>query len=205
VRHVLGLGPHRRGDDRPPWFTDPSRAGGTIADLASHQVHHATRLLGTTDLRVVAARATPRPDGTSPDLLGEVLLEGGAGSAYLRVDWLTPDGLPTWGDVRLMITGDEGTIEVRSTIDPGGDEGGDHLIVADADGVERLGCADDPLTWADRLLADVVDGTESVVTTAHGLAVTRLCLAAQELADQHRADQHRADQDRADQDRADGA
>ena len=187
VRHVLGLGPHRRGHDRPPWFTDPVRAGGTITDLASHQVHHAARLLGTTDLRVVAARATARPDGAHPDLLGEIMLEGGTGSAYIRVDWLTPDGLPTWGDVRLLVVGDHGTIEVRPTIDVGGAPGGDHVVVVDAAGVERLGCGNDPLTWAQRLVADVGADTESVVTTAHGLAVTRLCLTAQALADQRPA------------------
>ena len=30
-----------------------------LADLGSHQIHHAAALLGTTDLSVVAARTTP--------------------------------------------------------------------------------------------------------------------------------------------------
>jgi predicted dehydrogenase len=182
VRHVLGLGPHRRGDRRPAWFSDPRQSGPMLTDLASHQLHHAARLLGTTDLSVVTARTTPASDGSHPHELAEVMLEGGSGSAYCRVDWLTPAGLDTWGDVRLMITGDRGTIEVRSNCDTGGANGGDHLIVVDADGIERIDCSSDELTWASRLCADVRNGTEEVVTTAHSLAISRLALLAADLA-----------------------
>lgn len=182
VRHVVGLGPHRRGDTRPDWFDDPQRTGPMLADLASHQIHHATVLLDSDDLSVVAARTTPADDGSHPEILAELLLEGGSGSAYCRVDWLTPGGLPTWGDVRLMITGDRGTIEVRPNCDVGGAEGGDHLLVVDDTGVERIDCAGDPLTWATRIRADVRGGTEDLVTTAHSLAVSRLALRAAAVA-----------------------
>ncbi len=182
VRHVLGIGPHRRGPGRPAWFTDPARSGSMIADLASHQIHHACRLLGTTDLTVLAARTTASVDGTHPPVLGEVLLEGGGGSAYVRVDWLTPDGLPAWGDVRLMITGDSGTVEVRSNCDPGGRPGSDHVIVVDAGGVEHVDCASDPLTWAETVIGDVHRGSEGLISTAHSLDVTRLALGAAAMA-----------------------
>ncbi|MEZ5167958.1 MAG: Gfo/Idh/MocA family oxidoreductase [Acidimicrobiales bacterium] len=115
VRHVLGLGPHRLGAERPDWFWDPARSGPMLADLASHQIHHAARLLGTAELAVTMARTTPAPEREHPDQIGELTLDGGTGSAYVRVDWLTPDGFPTWGDVRLFVTGDTGTIEVRTT------------------------------------------------------------------------------------------
>lgn len=177
VRHVLGLGPHRLGDDRPAWFHDPARSGAMPADLASHQIHHAARLLGTTDLIVRDARVTPAPDRPHPPALAEILLEGGTGSAYIRVDWLTPDGLDSWGDVRLLITGDRGTIEVRPNVDPGGAAGGEHLIVVDADGTERLDCSHDATTWAATLLADVRNRTEHLLTTEHCLAVTRIAQA----------------------------
>lgn len=178
VRHVLGLGPHRLGDSRPDWFFDPARSGPMLADLASHQIHHAARLLGSTDLSVVAARTTPAIDRAHPEQVGELLLEGGTGSAYVRVDWLTPDGLDSWGDVRLMITGETGTIEVRANTDPGGPAGGDHLIVVDETGTERIDCSTDPLTWATTLLDDVRNGTENLVATDHCMAVTELALTA---------------------------
>ena len=182
VRHVLGLGPHRTGDHRPDWFTNPLLSGSMLADLASHQIHHAMRLLGTDELKVVTARTTPAPNGTHPELVGEVLLEGGTGSAYCRVDWLTPAGLPTWGDVRLMITGDEGTIEVRANCDIAGRDGADHVIICDRDGVEHIICADDALTWPTQLLADVRDRTETATSTAHSIAVSRLALRAADIA-----------------------
>lgn len=178
VRHVIGVGPHRRGGDRPYWFSDPEQAGSMLADLASHQIHHIARLLGTDDLTIVAARMTPAPGSTHPELLAELMLEGGTGSAYIKVDWLSPDGLDTWGDVRLMITGDSGTIEVRANCDPGGHPGPDHLIVVDSVGVERLECSNDELTWAATLIADVGAGTERLVTTAHCLAVSTIALQA---------------------------
>ena len=186
VRHVLGLGPHRLGEGRPGWFHDPAAGGALLADLASHQIHHAIRLLGSRDLRVVAARTTAADDGRHPDQLGELLLEGGTGSAYFRVDWLTPDGLPTWGDVRLMITGTAGTIEIRANCDIGAADAAagttDHLLVVDADGTESIDCSSDTLRWAEELLADVEAGTETRLTTADCLAATRLAIEAAELA-----------------------
>ncbi|MEZ5245622.1 MAG: Gfo/Idh/MocA family oxidoreductase [Acidimicrobiales bacterium] len=177
VRHVLGLGPHRLGAARPDWFFDPARSGPMLADLASHQIHHAARFLGTTDLTVLHARTTPAPGRPHPEMLGELLLEGGTGSAYIKVDWLTPDGLDTWGDVRLMITGDSGTIEVRANCDPGGLPGADHVIVVDRVGTERIDCAGDELTWAATLVDDVRNATEHLLTTEHCLAVTRTAQA----------------------------
>ena len=178
VRHVLGLGPHRLGGARPDWFFDPARSGPMLADLASHQIHHVARLLGTTDLTVVHARTTTATNRLHPEMLAELVIEGGTGSAYIKVDWLTPDGLDTWGDVRLMITGDTGTIEVRANCDPGGLPGADHLIVVDRSGSERIDCSADELTWAPTLLDDVRHTTEELVTTAHCLAVTRTAQAS---------------------------
>ena len=182
VRHVLGLGPHRLGASRPDWFYDPAQTGPMLADLASHQIHHAARLLGTTELAVDGARRTPAPDRPHPEMMGELSLAGGSGSAYIRVDWLTPEGLDTWGDVRLMITGEVGTIEVRANCDPGGEPGGGHLIVVDADGMERIDCSADESTWAATILDDVRHGTETLITTNHCLAVTDIALRAAALA-----------------------
>ena len=50
---------------------------------------------------------------------------------YIRVDWYT-QGLPTWGDGRLVILGTEGYIELRKYVDVAGRAGQDHLFVVDA-------------------------------------------------------------------------
>ena len=176
VRHVVGLGPHRLGGNRPEWFWEQDQAGSTLVDLVTHQLHHVTRYLGTTDVEVTAAHLAP------DNAVAEVLVRGGTGTGYTRVDWLAPDGLPTWGDVRLFITGDSGTIEVRPNIDPGGRPGLDHLILTDREAVTVLDCGDDPLPWASDMVTDVGAGTESVVSTASSVEVTRLCLQADDIA-----------------------
>ena len=33
---------------------------------------------------------------------GEVNLTGNGGHGYVRLDWFTPDALPTWGDGRSV-------------------------------------------------------------------------------------------------------
>lgn len=181
-RHFVGLGPRRRSTNRPEWFTDPFRAGSMIADLATQHIHHAARLLGGADLDVLTARTTGWADGGHPDAIGELMLEGGTGSAYIKVDWLTPAGLPTWGDGRLMITGDTGTIEIRTTIDLDGADGGDHLLVVDQDGVERVDCSDIEIRWAADLLADVRDRTETVLSSRECVDIMKVALHAADLA-----------------------
>lgn len=181
-RHMIGIGPRRRSSNNPAWFTDPFRAGSMIADLATQHIHHAARLLGGADLDVVAARTTGWADGGHPDAIAEVMLEGGTGSAYIRVDWLTPAGLPTWGDGRLMITGDNGTIEVRTTIDLDGAAGGDHVLLVDASGVERVPADDVVITWPSDLLADVRNRSETVVRTRDCIEIMQTALHAADLA-----------------------
>ena len=54
---------------------------------------------------------------------GEVLLRADSAHGYIRVDWYTPQGLPTWGDGRLVILGTEGYIELRKYVDVAGRAG----------------------------------------------------------------------------------
>ena len=50
----------------------------------------------------------------------DITLTGSDGvTGYVRVDWLSPEGLPTWGDPRTVITGQDGYIELRKNIDLG--------------------------------------------------------------------------------------
>ena len=185
-RHLIGIGPRRRSTNRPEWFADPFRAGSMIADLATQHLHHAAQLLGGPDLDVLSARTTGWADGGHPDAIAELMVEGGTGSAYIRVDWLTPAGLPTWGDGRLMITGDTGTIEVRTTIDLDGHDGTDHLLVVDQHGVERVDTTDVEITWAADLLADVRDRTERVLSTRDCVDIMKVALHAADLAKDQR-------------------
>ena len=69
-----------------------------------------------------AAVANYHHKDTYPELedFGEANLVGDTGAAnYFRVDWFTPDALPTWGDGRTIILGTKGYIECRKYVDAG--------------------------------------------------------------------------------------
>jgi predicted dehydrogenase len=182
---TVGLGPHQLGlVPRPDWFWEPRRAGGILADLASHQVDQFLVATGSATAEVVAAQVAnfAQPERPGFEDFGELLLRGEGASGYARVDWFTPAGLGTWGDGRLTILGSEGTIEVRKNIDPAGREGGDHLFLVDGEGTRHLDCREAPLPFGAALLADVRDRTETVLPSSHCLRVTELALRAQAMA-----------------------
>ena len=113
---------------------------------------------------------------------GQVLLQSAEATGYVRVDWFTPDGLPTWGDGRLIILGAEGTIELRKYVDLAGRPGGDHLFLVDRRGVHYMDCAEVKLTYFERFLADVRDRTETAMAQRHVFETMRLALDAQAKA-----------------------
>lgn len=183
--HAIALGPHRIGAaPRPAWFHDRDRSGGILGDLASHAMEQVLALFGDAPAEVAWARTAnhAHPEHPAFDDLGEAALRVGGGSAYVRVDWLTPDGLPTWGDVRLLLTGSEATLEVRKTLDPGGAPGSDHLILVDRTGVHRLAAADAPVRFGQALLRDVATGSSGALPVERCLRATELALRAEALA-----------------------
>jgi hypothetical protein len=110
------------------------------------------------------------------------MLRGDGGSGYIRVDWFTPDGLPTWGDTRLTALGTEGYIEIRKNVDIGGKAGGDHLLPVDRKGVHRIECGDVALPYGERLVNDIINRTETAMPQAHCFLATELALKAQNQA-----------------------
>jgi predicted dehydrogenase len=144
VVQTLGLGPHRVGDrahlaggkGRPEWFYDKARYGGILADIASHQIDQFLWFTDSTTAEVVASTVGNFANPDTPGLqdFGEILLRSEGAQGYIRVDWYTPKGLPTWGDGRLMVLGTEGYIEMRKYIDIEGRPGGNHLFLDDNNG-----------------------------------------------------------------------
>lgn len=189
VVQTAGFGPHRLNRDiRPPWFFDPALYGGILADIASHQIDQFLVFTGSEDAQIVASTVglfdDPRQGGF--ENFGEVLLRSDRACGYCRVDWFTPDGLPTWGDGRLTIIGTEGSIELRKYIDIEGRPGTNHLFLADRHGTRHIDCATEPVTYFRDLLADVRDRTETAMAQAHVWTVCRLALAAQAGAERVR-------------------
>ncbi len=182
VIQTIGLGPHRKlPETRPDWFFDPDAFGGIIVDIASHQIDQFLFYTGSATAEVAASSVGNfgAPETPAFQDFGDVLLRSDHAAGYIRVDWFTPDGLPTWGDGRLTILGTEGYIELRKFIDIGGRAGTDHLFLVDKNGVTHIDCANEPLVYFDALLADVRNRTETAMTQAHVFEVCRLSLEAQ--------------------------
>ncbi|WP_011578929.1 MULTISPECIES: Gfo/Idh/MocA family protein [Chelativorans] len=185
VLQTVGLGPHRMNAPlRPDWFFDKAVYGGILCDIASHQIDQFLVFTGSTDAEIVAATAgnMANPDYPQFEDFGEVLLRSDRGHGYIRVDWFTPDGLPTWGDGRLTILGTEGYIELRKYVDIAGRPGKDHLFLVNGSSCEHIDCSGVKLRYFDRLAADLRDRTETAMPQEHAFKVTELALEAQKIA-----------------------
>jgi predicted dehydrogenase len=185
VVQTIGMGPHRiRLDTRPDWFFRREQYGGIICDIGSHQIDQFLFFTGSTEAEVVASRVTNTKYPQYPELedFGEVLLRGNRGTGYVRIDWFTPDGLPTWGDGRLFILGTEGYIELRKYCDVAGRSGGDHLFWVDHEDTHYVDCSDVELPYGRQFIDDVINRTDTAVPQAHCFFASELALQAQAQA-----------------------
>ena len=184
VIQTIGLGPHRKGRGRPGWFWSMDDVGGILVDIASHQIDQFLYYTGATTAEIVTSAVgnLGTPEYPAFQDFGEVLVHAREGRGYVRVDWFTPDGLPTWGDGRLTILGTEGYIELRKYIDIAGRDGGNHLFLSNASGTQHLKCEDEPLPYFKAFAADVRARTQTAMTQAHVFEVCRLSLQAQQQA-----------------------
>ena len=187
VVQTVGLGPHRLNRaTRPDWFFDRDAYGGILTDIASHQIDQFLFFTGSSDAQITLAHVAniAHPDDPGLQDFGEIALRSDTGHGYIRVDWFTPDALPTWGDGRLTILGTEGYIELRKYVDVGGRAGTDHLVLVNGTRCENIDASDAGLPYFARLLADIRDRTETAMPQAHAFTVMELALRAQAMAEQ---------------------
>lgn len=185
IVHVTGLGPHRLNRAlRPAWFFDPRNYGGILVDIASHQIDQFLFYTGSTDARVEASAVGHygAPDIPQFQDFGDVLLRGNRASSYIRVDWFTADGLPTWGDGRLILLGTKGTIELRKYVDIAGRPGIDHVFLVDGAQTRHFDASGERIEFFERFLADMRDRSETAMPQEHVFTVCRLALEAQAQA-----------------------
>lgn len=185
VVQTMGMGPHRlQLPTRPDWFFDPEAFGGIIVDIASHQVDQFLFYTGSASADVVASSIGNfgMPQKPAFQDFGELLLRSDKASGYIRVDWFTPEALPTWGDGRLTILGTKGYIELRKYIDIAGRPGKDHLFLVNDKELTYIDCSTEKLDYFEAFTADVRDRAETAMTQDHVFEVCRLSLEAQTKA-----------------------
>ncbi len=185
VVQTVGLGPHRLNrPTRPDWFFDEASYGGILADIASHQIDQFLFFTGSTDAEIIASSVGnfANPDDPGLQDFGDLTLRSDKGQGYIRVDWYTPDGLPTWGDGRLTILGTKGYIELRKYVDISGRAGTNHVFLVNGDCCEHIDASDAPLPYFERLIHDVTHRTETAMPQEHCFKVMELALTAQAQA-----------------------
>lgn len=187
VVQVLGLGPHRlNAPSRPDWFFRKAQYGGILCDIGSHQIEQFLFFAGCRDAQVVHSKVANYRNKQYPELedYGDATLVGDNGATnYFRVDWLTPDGLGTWGDGRTVILGTDGYIELRKYIDVARSPKGDHLYLVNGEGEKHLELSGKVgFPYFGRLILDCLERTETAMTQEHAFKAAELCLLAQQKA-----------------------
>ncbi len=185
VIQSVGLGPHRANlKTRPDWFFRKAQYGGILTDIASHQADQFLFYTGSATAEVVSSQIGNfhHPEYPEMEDFGDIVLRSDHATGYVRVDWFTPDGLPTWGDGRLFLLGTDGYIEIRKYIDLNGRPGGNHLFLVNHQGVEYMDCSNVPLPYGPQLVRDVIDRTETAMSQAHCFMVMELVLRAEDQA-----------------------
>src|SRR5439155_13883314 len=104
------------------------------------------------------------------------------GFAYVRVDWLTPDGRGAFGYERTFILGTEGYIEMRKTVDIAGRPGGDHVLIVDRKSARYIDCRNVALPFGAQFVDDVINRTRVAQDQAAALLATELVLKGQKNA-----------------------
>jgi predicted dehydrogenase len=186
VKQTIGTGPHRQGNyERPDWFYDRDSYGGIITDIGSHQIHQFLVFTNSNEAKVNHALVenTTRKEFAGFQDFGEVNLTGNGGHGYVRLDWFTPDALPTWGDGRLLILGDKGFIEIRKYTDLAKSEKGNHLFLANNDEVKHIDCSNVKLPYFANLIQDVLNRTDTACSQELTYLSMELAIKAQELAE----------------------
>lgn len=184
VLQVIGLGPHRlNAPTRPEWFFQKEKYGGILCDIGSHQIEQFLYYAGCADAKVLHSKVSNYANPAYPELedFGDATLVGDNGATqYFRVDWLTPDGLGTWGDGRTTILGTEGYIELRKYVDIARDRSSDHVYLVNRDGEyhEAVG-GKVGFPFFGELILDCIHRTERAMTQAHAFKAAELCLVAQ--------------------------
>jgi predicted dehydrogenase len=184
VHQVIGLGPHRISlSSRPAWFFEKEKFGGILCDIGSHQIEQFLYFTGAKDAKVVHSKVANYNYPQYPNFedFGDATLVGDNGATgYFRVDWMTPDGLSTWGDGRMTILGSDGYIELRKYVDIAREQTSNHVYLVNKDGEQHFAVSGQVgYPYFGQLILDCLNRTEVAMTQEHAFKAAELCLIAQ--------------------------
>jgi predicted dehydrogenase len=170
-------GPHRlRRATRPDWMFRHATYGGILNDLCIHDIDLLLWLSGAQSGSVQGlAGNRAHPDLPEFQDHGQVLLRTGSGLlATLEAHWFSPEAAPYHGDYRMVLTGTEGTAELRWAHD--------ELHLATNQRPPEIVPLPPPGSVAGDFLDALLTGAEPAVRTEEILTATRVALLAQTSA-----------------------
>jgi predicted dehydrogenase len=190
VIQTINIAPHQviqnpgdagGGVPRPGWFWKDMRYGGTLCDIGSHQIDQFLFYTGSTKAEIVAAQVANLRHPQHPHFqdFGDMMLRGGKGLSYVRLDWFTPDGLGTWGDGRLFVLCTDGYLEIRKYANVEVSKQGNNLFVVDGKRARFIDCNNGSLPFGRQFVSDIVNRTHTARDQAQCLLAAELSIRAQ--------------------------
>jgi predicted dehydrogenase len=189
--NFIGIEPHKlMPGHRPPWQFKKALSGGILCELGVHVLDSFCFLTGQA-IKTGRARVgnVANFEHSEFEDFGDATFQGVAGATgYARVDWLTPDTLPSFGDLRCILTGTEGYLEVRKKIDLAVDNNrytGDQLLLCSKNREpERVDCRHIPITFHEQLVRDVIQGVNRCIPHQYVFRLMRNILEMNASAEQ---------------------
>ena len=121
------------------------------------------------------------PEYPGFDDFGDATLTADNGiTGYVRIDWLSPSGIKTWGDGKVVIIGDKGYIELRKNCNIGNAPVTNTVYVCTDDGVFTESVSGKVgLPYFSGIIYDCQNRTETAMTHAQAFNAIELAIRAQ--------------------------
>jgi predicted dehydrogenase len=188
--NFIGIEPHKLNQEqRPSWMFNLHQYGGILNDLAIHPIEMFCQLIeGTAHVDFSRVKNAATPSTSNFQDFGEVLIHSQEGAtAYIRTDWLSPESLPSYGDIRQIIIGTKGMIELRKTMDltinNNAFTGHQLLLATHTEAPRRITFEKKSPEIFLKIIQDVNEGSNRCIPHDKSFLTSRLALQAQATAD----------------------
>ncbi len=167
---------YRFGQQRPWFYKDRAKYGGTLLWIASHGID-AVRFATGLELTTTCGHQGNVSKADYNDMEDHVAVcfaMSNGGSALVHADFLRPAAAPTHGDDRLRVVGAEGLVECRDDVCT--------LITNDAEARDITAMGSTANVGQD--LMNALNGDQTYYNTVESLRMARVLLASRDAADQ---------------------
>lgn len=187
VAHIDIFAPHLlNASSRPDWFWKRKDTGGILIDIGSHQFQQFLEYSGCNNAVVNSARVNNyfNHEYNEFDDFGDATLTAENGiTGYVRIDWMSPKGIQTWGDGKVVILGSKGYIELRKNCDIGKQKVTNTVFVCTDDGVFTESVSGKVgLPFYSAVIEDSRYGTEKSMSVEQAYNAIELAIKAQMIA-----------------------